>query len=208
MSGEAGFKYACSKSQGALLYLDNAADREAVYTNEVWVKYIRTNYPSWIKILESVGLNDEIIVVRGWIKASAWAVAAWCDKSTEHQVTLSGSGGIAQAGFSFTSSDESNNSVEKRTGPDPPGDAITESGGSLPKDQTIFMSYYKIVDRFFFFSIKAKAGSHNLPRGDGGDSGNDPFYIDNEGIEVSYRPGVPQNLGIISRLDYQDLRSP
>lgn len=188
-TAEVAFKYTCSKNQGAVLYLNEPADRRAVYKNDVWVRYIKANYASWMASLESTGLKDvELVVVRGWIKASVWAVAAWCDKSTEHEVTLSGNGGIAQAGFTFATSDETTSSVMPRAGPQDrlatvqPSDSKTSL--KFPRDQCIFMSYFKVVNRIVWLTIRAKAGYHTLPPGDGAGDGGDTVLIETEGLEA------------------------
>ena len=137
-------------------------------------------------------------MVRGWIKASAWAVAAWCDRSIDHEITLSGSGGIAQAGLTFAIADETTTTVQQRIGPPERQGALqirdNATNLNLPRDQCIFMSYFKVVDRMFWFTIKAKAGDNNLQPGGDEDNGADPVQVDIEGVEVDevstepYRP--------------------
>lgn len=126
--------------------------------------------------------GHRLIVVRGWVKSSSWIIAAWCDKRTEHAITLNGTGNVAHGGFSIAVPDESTKSVKTRV--DPRQGAITEDDTPLPRDQCIFLSYYQIVDRAFWVTIRAKAGDHQLPPGDSGDGGNSGVYVGNEGVDV------------------------
>ncbi|KAJ3481781.1 hypothetical protein NLI96_g7429 [Meripilus lineatus] len=177
IESEIGYIFSCSDSQGAVLYIDDAADRAVVYKNEVWIRYIRENYPSWIEILESVGLRDvQLVVARGWIKTSGWAAAVWRDGNADGpEITLSGNGRISQGGVAFRISDVSDSSPLHRIGPlseQKSHNSNSTATSQAARDQCIYMPYFKVTDRFLWPAIKAKAGYHDLPPSDGG-SGDD-----------------------------------
>lgn len=182
---EIDLRFTCQKSQGALLFLDGGADRRVVERNDVWIRYIKNNYSNWIELLGSIGIrNIELVVVRGWVKASAWAMAVWPDQNAaEHEITLSGNGSIASGGVNFQVSERSGYPPDYHVGPQDRQDTTSISDFSPPiaRDQCVFMSYIKVVDRTVWSSVKAQAGCFSLPPV-GGESGkNDAIHT----VEVS-----------------------
>ncbi|KAJ3481777.1 hypothetical protein NLI96_g7430 [Meripilus lineatus] len=177
---EIDLRFTCQKSQGALLFLDGGADRRVVERNDVWIRYIKNNYSNWIELLGSIGIrNIELVVVRGWVKASAWAMAVWPDQNAaEHEITLSGNGSIASGGVNFQVSERSGYPPDYHVGPQDRQDTTSISDFSPPiaRDQCVFMSYIKVVDRTVWSSVKAQAGCFSLPPV-GGESGkNDAIH--------------------------------
>lgn len=91
------------------------------------VEYIRQNHDAWYSFAtnsQTYGLQckpEDIIMVRGTVKTSAWAVAAYRDSGNHtHNVAFSGQvGPVADAGFQLTSSSTVQSSFEHRAGPTP-----------------------------------------------------------------------------------------
>lgn len=174
-------KFTC-ETQGAFLFLDETSDRRVVYKNQVWVRYIKENYHAWVDLLKRVGLPDSdytLVVVRGWIKAPAWAMCVWPNKgAAQYEITLSGNGSLADGGVVFGATEGSGSSPVHHIGPLGGQSTSQNCSSPRPRDQCIFMSYFKVVDRVFWTSVKAQAGYHNLPPDDGGGEGNGPTHTE------------------------------
>lgn len=139
---------------------------------------MRQHHESWCEFAQREGLDiprEDIVLVRGWVKTSEWAVAAFIEKGQTHEVSFHGQlGQFAQAGFSVAISESSVASVETRSGPHrrpitPPGQTHSSTGKNVdrgtdkPCDQCIFLSCYKIKYRTFLPNkIKAAADSEDL----------------------------------------------
>lgn len=88
-------------------------------------QYIKQNHDSWYAFAinqDTYGLDckpEDIILVRGTIKTSAWAVAAFIESGNHvHDVSFSGQvGPFADAGFNWASQQSRQSSFEYRTGP-------------------------------------------------------------------------------------------
>lgn len=208
-SSETQYKFSSSKSRGAVLYLDDAANQAVVPKNEVWIRYIKENYPAWIASLKEPGLHVELIVVRGWVKASAWAIAAWCNKGEAREIILSGSGSIAQAGVTFKPPDEGGPVADNRIGPLDKQEILQshDPASGLKRDQCIFMSYFKVVDRVVWFSLKAKAGEIDLPPGDCGNRGKHRVDIDPQDVDLDEVSIHIQLIGSTMSKSFEDQRS-
>ena len=167
------------------------------------VQYIRQNHDSWYSFATNsmtYGLQckpEEIIMIRGTVKTSAWQVAAFIDDGGHtHDVSFSGQiGPFVDAGFQVTSQTTQQPSHQHRSGPNkrlstlapimprvagssrPPGRlelpelevAATMTTTNAPantKDQTVFLSCYKIKRRVWFTKKVVAAGEPQEPERD------------------------------------------
>lgn len=184
-----GGSYSCTKGNGALLYLWDRGDRTLCDTNTVWERHIRGNFEAWEAYFAECGYeNKPMIVVRGFVKTSAWDAFAWSQYSTSQSISASASvGGYAGAGASHGSAVASSMTPERRSFPArsneeefpltaPQLGSITGSTLKARDDsrsgeqrdnyfeQTVFLSYYYIRRRWFFIrTVVANAGYHDLP---------------------------------------------
>lgn len=166
---------------------------------------------------------EDIIFVRGTIKTSAWTVAAvYENKERSHQVSLQAqAGSLAEAGFHLSSSFASLSSIEHRSGPRRTRDGLLIRGSTpyisldtpiadvekmlmastdtlVPgrkKDQTVFLSYFKVKPRRLWLGKKvvAHAGYHELPPGDDPSHSPDVTIVDqDEEVQVEIHPPTSQ----------------
>ena len=80
------------------------ATKEQVHPNTIFPSYMRRQYESWHAFATdgkhfALDLKPEdIIFVRGWVKSTEWAVAAFLDKGTAHELSIqAGIGSYAHA---------------------------------------------------------------------------------------------------------------
>lgn len=183
-SASIGYTFQCSQNRGALLFLQDHADRLYLHPNITIPKYITTHYQSWCDFAKAqdIELGKDLegpILVRGWIKTAGWAVAVMMAESKSHELTVSGGmEGIATANMGFSFSDVALSGTHRRTGPhrnpDPPlPPAITQESEDPPQvasstvlyDQCVFLSYYKVKRRPLLGPklIQAGARPQDLP---------------------------------------------
>lgn len=172
-SGNISYNFQCSSNRGALLFLQDHADRLYLHPNKSIPRYIATHYKSWCDFAteKDIEFGDELegpILIRGWIKTAGWAVAVMMAESRSHELNISGGiQGIASASLSFSFSESVQASTHHRIGPQRATDIQELSGitSSLLHDQCIFLSYYKVKRRLLGSPkvIKAGAGSSGPP---------------------------------------------
>ena len=126
------------------------ATREQVHPNSIFPNYMRRHYESWHAFANdsehfSLALKPEdIIFVRGWVKTTEWAVAAFLDKGTAHELSFqAGIGSYAHADFTVSKKEQISTSLEWRSGPKQGRNTGQENG----RDQCIFLSAYKLKRR-------------------------------------------------------------
>lgn len=164
-----GYRFSCAHDQGALLILKTPASQEVVHPNRAFRDYMRVHHASWCEFARARGLDidpDHIILVRGWVKTAAWAVAAFTDSGKNHEVNFDASAGpFAKASFSVSYSSAVSMSVEHRTGPakhigvtSPYNTGETQP----PRDQCVFLSYYEMKSRVIWGKKKIKAAAEPL----------------------------------------------
>ena len=193
------YNFRCSESTGGLLILRDGGDKTSVPSAQTITQYIRQHHDSWYTFATDpvkYGLEckpEDIIMVRGFVKTSAWAVAAFPDGgSSQREVAFSGTAGpFADAGFHFAKQQQRQVAFEHRVGPSrgksrPPSvasgkaratdfpmpDIGSSAGGeSAERDQTVFLGYFKILRRKFWRKkIKAAGGYDTLPHIDDDES--------------------------------------
>ena len=162
--------------------LPDSAKKVSTHSATVFRQYMRRNHDKWHEFASHVLTLDcrpeDIILVRGTVKTSAWALAAYTDAEVRAtDISFSGkAGSIATAGFQWSSARSSSAEFEQRVGPSNKGKGsirAARSGKSvarykeLPeieyekerglasssddenvKDQCVFLGHYKIKHRF------------------------------------------------------------
>lgn len=111
---------------------------------------MQKHHSSWCEFaFNQYGLTlkpEEIVLVRGWVKTSDWAVAAFLDRGTAHEVSFQADAGpFANAKFSVSRSGVTSSSVQHRTGRTVEHDPEDE----IARDQCVFLSMYKMKRRYY-----------------------------------------------------------
>ncbi|KAF7797950.1 hypothetical protein EIP86_009157 [Pleurotus ostreatoroseus] len=151
-------------SEGAILWLKESAERGYFVPNDKIRQYMLKHHHSWFIFAKAMALNlslEDIIFVRGFIKASDWAVAAW--KAKDQDADIEGSFRYdPDTGFDFQFSKQERivHACRWSSG----SDQFSTTPTSRPKNQCLFLQYYKVKHRFFGADkIVAAAGPSILP---------------------------------------------
>ena len=177
MSPVAGVEFSFDKSsrEGAVLHLAEGAKRGVVFPNKAFKNYMLNNWASWRAYLEQRDLDidpSQLVLVRGWVKTSAWAMAAFQTETRANSGFLQGGWNVARLGAGWQFDQQQSVLLQCKQGPT---DAFRDQNRSLlsitddlKEDQCIFLCYYKIKYRLKFFPkvIQAAAGPADLPEGD------------------------------------------
>lgn len=139
---------------------------------------MRKNHESWYafaKDPETYGLHtepEEIILVRGTVKTSAWALAAYTDAGNQaHDITFNAKAGtLAGAGFKWSSSHSSSAQLEQRVGP-----------GDVSRTKPLSRSAGKAVARY-----KEELPEIEFERSKGWDSSIDAESPSNQCVFIGY----------------------
>ena len=216
------------------MLLKGFSDKTYLNDSSLTKKYILDNYGSWDAFATSeLGLSTkqyDIIFVKGFVKTSAWSVAAYqSGVRSAHTMALTGTvGAVGDIGFEFTVDSSQGYIFDTRFGPEgrevqaiPPSPQFprpslsSEKGKSretlreddlatnlsediptpaFPRDQSVFVSYYKIKHRIWWKKIVARAGPHELPRGPDEDSS--MAVLSDSDTQIEAVP-LPQEVGLI-----------
>ena len=92
--------------------------------------YMKKNIDNWYHyMIDGLGIDrnlEEILFIKGWVKTTHWAVAAFVDRAKSAKVKVSGTfGPVAEAGAGFVV-ETSYSTVDDHTGP----------GGRFPQVQS------------------------------------------------------------------------
>ncbi|KAI0922265.1 hypothetical protein AcW2_007006 [Taiwanofungus camphoratus] len=208
----AGIQFECSDEQGALLVMKEGGNREALHPSRRMANYMRSNYHSWwVFATEHLDLDlqkEDIIFVRGWVKTSEWAVAAFVREGRAAQLTFNGEFGLpASAAFSLSYSRDGQSIPEYNTGPrqrragrhrgmitgtpETSTESIFTDGPRF--DQCVFLHYYKLKVRFGLWPtvVKAAGGPRDLPSA-GDDDANSPGMLVDASDPVSEEVVIEQ----------------
>ncbi|KAH9919631.1 WD40-repeat-containing domain protein [Fomitopsis serialis] len=119
------FQCECTDQQGALAILDTPGKRELVQQTRRMAKYMKENIDTWHRWANSdeVGYSvaiEDILFVRGWVKTSRWAVAAFFGNTGRHaKLTFNGDLGLpVSAAFRIETQRETAATCLPRIGPD------------------------------------------------------------------------------------------
>ena len=141
------FSFECDRNKGGVLVLSGGgAIQEVLRPNNIFPEYMRANHDSWCDFAREQGHAvdpEDIVMVRGTVKASEWTVAAFLDETRHQTLELKASAAtLGSLGVSLSRSVTSSMSVEHRTSP-----SQATGNPSPPKNQCVFLNRYKISDR-------------------------------------------------------------
>lgn len=198
------YNFTCSAQCGAVLLLADGADRCHHKSSTVFEEYMVNCYDSWCQLADNRGYRVGEpgllgpILIKGWIKAPTWGVAALENAGQSRDVQLKGEiGGHLSFGIPFFPA--STGCVSRRCGP---GDFISDRR-FMPSSQRgrtscVFISYLQAKKRVLLpHEIIAGAGEQahtddHPDRPDGHDSSS--FVIES----------VPASVEVCSSQLYND----
>lgn len=176
-----GIEFQCTDEQGAVLLLEEGADREALLPSRRMANYMRQNYNSWVMFAQDqldVDISrEDLFFVRGHVKTKKWAVVAWIHEGRSAKLSFDGNfSSLANASLKVTYSSDVTVPPERNWGPkqDVQKKIKGKSRGKAHQtrethktDQCVFLNYYKLRVRLGFWPtvMKAAAGSHDLSEG-------------------------------------------
>ena len=161
-SATAGLQYRCTSDSGALLFLRDPAIWTHLDCDLHIKRYIRDNISSWQEFANErlgIGLSEEkILFVSGFTKTTVWATAAFADSSSDGELCIAGGCFVPSTSgeFRVAMSRCTAASVFSRWGPperlsqelqDSPQGTASAPEAQLPRDQCIFLNYYKMKRR-------------------------------------------------------------
>lgn len=119
--GSAGFEFECADNQGACIVVGSPAPREEFHQTRRMKLYMKKNIDDWYRyMIDGLGIDrnlDDILFVKGWVKTTHWAVAAFVERAKSARVKVSGTfGPVAGAGVGFVV-ETSYSTVDHHTGP-------------------------------------------------------------------------------------------
>ncbi|OCH86826.1 WD40 repeat-like protein [Obba rivulosa] len=225
-----GFSFSYTGGKGAILVLQDAAAGTEVHNGRRMENYMRQNYEAWYEFArEKYGRDlqrDDIVFMRGWVKTTQWAVAAFAEGGVSGSLMFNLGLPMASASLNVSGSHNVSASHLYRIGPERESQAtvgadhLIAAGPSsqppiaaMPKaDQCIFMMYYKIKPRRFSrwrgVDIRAAAEPRDLP-GPPDDGSSPPgaaipsAYQTPDSMEVESVPGLSRvNDPVDDILDY------
>lgn len=223
--GEISYSFRCSSHRGAFLILKDHATKASFGPNVRFEEYMLQNHDSWYAFAtdpSTLGIRcerEDIVLVRGTMKTSAWTVGAFLSKTDDsHELSIGGRFGlVAGATVQLSSECARSNKCEQRSGPNraSPGSpspielsvpthrseggigtytdymASKSETNQAPKDQCVFVSYYKIrYRRFLPKKITANAGSPSLDPEDSDYDEGRALFATSVGVELD-TPHVP-----------------
>ncbi|KAI0337068.1 hypothetical protein BDW22DRAFT_1364574 [Trametopsis cervina] len=183
--------FECVRNKGGLLVINGGgAVQEVLRPNKTFSEYMNRHHDSWVEFSKERGHDvapEDIIMVRGWVKASKWTVAAFMDETKYQSLQLEAqAGSIASAGVNLSLSSSSSMSVDHRTGPSrasAPYSVGVAEDAELHKNQCVFLSRYKMRYRKFpWRKIRAEGYKNDESAADDeSDDGSSSSETDHEG---------------------------
>ncbi|KAI0685405.1 hypothetical protein BC835DRAFT_521192 [Cytidiella melzeri] len=117
------YKFECTASRGAALVMRDAGVLEEVHASGPFEDYFKRHRNSWEAYATRGGLPlgvEDFLLVRGYIKTTAWGVAAFMGGSNAHELSFQADGAsFINAQFSVSNSVGVDPSIERRVGPPP-----------------------------------------------------------------------------------------
>lgn len=161
------YKFACAADRGAALVMKDAGVLEEVHASGIFEDYFKRNHERWVAYAarEGITLNvEELLLVRGFIKTTAWGVAAFVGSSHAQELSFqANSASFLTAQFAISHSFDADPSIERRVGPPiassspKPTDLIPDS--AFKYNQCVFIHALKCKKRTILpgFRIRAAA---------------------------------------------------
>ncbi|KAH9919591.1 uncharacterized protein B0H18DRAFT_1027020 [Fomitopsis serialis] len=171
-AGSGALRCECTDKHGAL--------RQLVQQNRLVARYMKENIDAWHDWATSDEVDlpiaiEDILLVRGWVKTSRWAVVAFLDDSRHTKLTFSGDLGVpvSNAFRIETQRETTTATCLPRIGPERfPRTNTTEPLGpyqlphvqeQYPSDQCVFLHYFKMAKRLLLPSKIAAAAEPRDP---------------------------------------------
>lgn len=162
--------------------------------NDRFISYMKEHHSSWIQYVRDTTsaavTPDSIVLVRGWVKASEWAIATFKSKYRLASACINaGFIPTESVGFHLSISQKTRMLCAYHTGPLGSA-AILDDHDSRPINQCIFLRYYKMKFRLGVFPkiMRAAAGPAPLPDGMPEDNGQEVLADEDFEIETE-EPG-------------------
>ncbi|GJE91470.1 hypothetical protein PsYK624_076200 [Phanerochaete sordida] len=147
VSAALSYSFTCKGDRGALAVLPDGASQERYVRSRACRAYICAHHASWEAFARAGGWHvhpSELVLVYGCVKASAWALAAYAQRDSAHELAFTlAAGGFVAAHAGAGAGERVAMSMEQRCGPSRPPDQPAPA----PRDQCIFLAYYKLKRR-------------------------------------------------------------
>lgn len=144
--------------RAAIAVLGDWATREHFVRCRTVDEYIREHHSSWFQYAHARGFDlriQDLIFVTGHVKTSKWALAVMRSREGQRSLEVTvGPSSAANPSLNVSphiSTESEGTSIATRSGPEPSTLALRDSDGELPKNQCIFLEYYKLEPRRFSF---------------------------------------------------------
>ncbi|KAI0340054.1 hypothetical protein BDW22DRAFT_434720 [Trametopsis cervina] len=165
-----GYKFTCTADRGAALVMKDAGILEEVHASGSFEEYFKQHHNNWIAFATKIGLTltlEDFLLVRGCIKTTAWAVAAFMGGNNAHELSFrADAASFANAEFSVSRSVGVDPAIERRVGPLAassklfiPGQPAYANGENTSYDQCIFLHALKCKRRLLFNGIRIRAAA-------------------------------------------------
>ena len=143
MSAGGGYSYNFSGKRGAIAVLKDGGVQETINRSTAFQEYIYKHHMSWHTLARGRGISvrvEDIVLVSGCTKTAGWAIAAYDNRESSHEGSVSINGGAIFSGNSTFSLEEKNETgIRHREGPElpksPPGSPVSPD---TPKGERIF----------------------------------------------------------------------
>lgn len=178
-----------------MLILDDDADRTAVHANRWMREYMVKHYQNWDHLVrDRIGLDidvDKLYFVRGVMKSKSWAIMTFDKAGSSYSGSVDVGYGPTGLALNMSWQDERHAPSQIRTGPRRSSSlshrlAITD-GSSItsqspyydaPRNQSIFLNYYKIKRRRFFGPKVVRAAAEPRDPSSGASDSEDEHVVD------------------------------
>ena len=165
-----GIRYQCTADSGALLLLRDPADRTELNCKLHIRQYIVKNIESWKAFANDhlgIGLLEkDILFVSGFTKTTVWAATSFSDHSASGELSISGGPFSSIAcNFRVSISNGTTTSISSRVGPanrlgsQRGSDSEPDSPAELPRDQCIFLNFYRSKRRMARWPTSLRGGA-------------------------------------------------
>ncbi|KAK7687322.1 hypothetical protein QCA50_009828 [Cerrena zonata] len=113
-------QYECTSDSGALLALQDAGNQEVVEDNLDWIEYMEKHHYSWYQWATReprrwVVNKEDIVLVRGWVKADKWSLASFENQGQAMSFALVGEVPYFSFGGSLSIEHQINRPDSRRT---------------------------------------------------------------------------------------------
>ncbi len=119
------YQFSCSSEAGAWVLLKDFSDKTYLLDSPAVKRYMLQNHDSWCNFASGDAFElgckpDEIVFIKGFVKTSAWSVAAYRSgvRSTQTMALTGTVGGVGEAGFEFNIDSSEGYIFDTRYGPE------------------------------------------------------------------------------------------